>query len=410
LKDGRKVLQKEENNDDKSSMRVASPKEAHSADDEGFQGVDSVDNKAGAGAPVVGLKDGRKVLQKEENNDDKSSMRVASPKEAHSADDEGFQGVDSVDNKAGGAPVMDLKDGRKVLQKEENNDDKSSMRVASPKEAHSVNDEGLQGVDSVDNKAGIAPVVDLKDGRKVLQKEENNDDKSSMRVASPKEAHSADDEGFQGVDSVDNKAGIAPVVDLKDGRKVLQKEENNDDKFSMKGEDYEQVILDLPGQIQERDGTIEELRDELHMKELKRRPDLLGDHVDPVLRFAWKFVLLIMQASSESLEKKEKKAEPLEVIGSNDFVADHLSRHKFSDDTIPKRVEAMQNQYKSQQDSRSEQFAKLKGVSGSFMSLRAGLQRPRPAGDGLHPPRPTGDGLHPQEMVSLVYGFVSRYL
>jgi hypothetical protein len=101
----------------------------------------------------------------------------------------------------------------------------------------------------------------------------------------------------------------------------------------------------------------------------------------------------------------------LEVIGSNDFVADHLSQHKFLDDTIPKRVEAMQNQYKAQQDSRSEQFAKLKGVSGSFMSLRAGLQRPRPAGDGLHPPRPTGDGLHPQEMVSLVYGFVrSRYL
>jgi hypothetical protein len=222
---------------------------------------------------------------------------------------------------------------------------------------------------------------------------------SRLHVASPKEAHSVNDEGFfQGVDSVDNKAEDVPAVDLKDGRKVLQKEENNDDKSSMKEEDYKQVILDLRGQIQERDATIEELRDELHMKELYRRPDLQGDHVEPVLRFAWKFVLL-MQASSESLEKKEKKAEPL-VIGSNDFVADHLARHKFLDDTIPKRVEAMQNQYKSQHDSRS-QFANLKGVSGSFMSSRAGLHRRRPA----------GEGLHPQEMVSLIYeyAFVRRY-
>jgi hypothetical protein len=116
-----------------------------------------------------------------------------------------------------------------------------------------------------------------------------------------------------------------------------------------------------------------------------------------------------MQATSESLEKKEKKVEPL-VIGSNDFVADHLARHKFLDDTIPKRVEAMQKQYKSQQDtrSRSQEFAKLKGVSGSFISLRAGLHRPRPAGDGLHPSRPTGDGLHAQEMVSSMDGWVCQ--
>ena len=293
-----------------------------------------------------------------------------------------------------------------------------------------VDGEVFQGVDSVDNKAKDFPVVDLKDEKKVLQKEEkNNDDKSSMRVASPNEAHSVDDEGFfQGVDSVDNKAEDAPFGDLKDARKVLQKEENNDDKSSM--------ILDLRGQTHERDATIEErdatieewdatieeqdatiedldanaeeLLDELHMKELNRRPDLQGDHVVPVLRFAWKFVLL-MQASSRSLEKKGKKAEPL-VIGSNDFVADHLARHTFLDDAIPKRVAAMQNQYKSQQDSHS-QFATLKGVSGSFMSSRAGLHRPRTTGDGLHPPRTTGDGLHPQEMVSLIYeyGVVRRY-
>jgi hypothetical protein len=328
-----------------------------------------------------------------------SRLHVASPKEAHSVDDEGFQGVDSVDNKAEDVPAGDLKDGRKVFQKEENDDDKSSMRVASPKETHSVDDEGFQGVDSVDNKARGVPAGDLKDGRKVLQKEENDDDKSSMRVASPKETHSVDDEGFQGVDSVDNKtAEDIPPVDLKDGRTVLQKEENNDDKSPIKEEDdYKQVILDLRGQIQERDATIEELRDKLHMKELYRRPDLQGDHVEPVLRFAWKFVLL-MKASSESLEKKEKKAEPL-VIGSNDFVADHIARHKFLDGTIPKRVQATHNQYKSQHDSPS-QFAKLKGVSGSFMSSRA----------GLHRPRPTDDGLHPQEMVSLMYGFVRLYL
>jgi hypothetical protein len=132
----------------------------------------------------------------------------------------------------------------------------------------------------------------------------------------------------------------------------------------------------------------------LRMKELYRRPDLQGDHVEPVLRFAWKFVLL-MKASSESLKKKEKKAEPL-VIGSSDFVADHLARHKFLDVTIPKRVQAMHNQYESQHDSPS-QFAKLKGVSGSFMSSRA----------GLHRPRPTDDDLHPLEMVSLMYAFVS---
>jgi hypothetical protein len=54
--------------------------------------------------------------------------------------------------------------------------------------SHSVEDEGFQGVDSMDNKAEDIPVVDLKDGSKVLQKEENNDDKSSMRVAPPKEA------------------------------------------------------------------------------------------------------------------------------------------------------------------------------------------------------------------------------
>jgi hypothetical protein len=290
--------------------------------------------------------------------------------------------VNSVDNKAENVPVVDLKEGRKVLQKEENNDDKPSIRrVASPKEAHNVDDEGFQGVNSVDNKAENAPVVDLNDGRKVLQKEENNDDNSSTKAEDYKQV----------------------ILDL-----ILDLRGQIDDKSSM--EDYKQVILDLRGQIQERDATIEELRDELHMKELKRRPDLQGDHVEPVLRFAWKFVLL-MQASSESLEKKPKKAEPL-VIGSNDFVADHLARHKFLDDTIPKRVEAMQNQYKSQQDSRSQQFAKLKGVSGSFMSSRAGLQRSRPAGDILHPlhPTTTGDGLHPQEIVSLVYGFVSRYL
>jgi hypothetical protein len=233
-----------------------------------------------------------------------------------------------------------------------------------------------------------------------------------MPIASLEEAHSADDEGFQGVASADNKAEDVPIVDLNDGGKVLQKEENKDDKSSMKKEeDYKQVILDLRGQIQgrdaiikerdaaieERDGTVEELRDELHMKELNRRPDLQGDHVEPVLRFAWKFILL-MQASSESLEKKEKKAEPL-VIGSNDFVADHLAQHNSLGATVSKRVEAMQNQYKSQQDSRS-QFANLKGVSGSFMSSRA----------GLHRPRYTGDGLHPQEMVSLIHGFIRRYI
>jgi hypothetical protein len=189
-----------------------------------------------------------------------------------------------------------------------------------------------------------------------------------------------------------------PVVDLKDGRKVLRKdEESNDDKSSTNEEDYKRVILDLRGQIQERDAFIEELRDELPMKELNNRlPDLLGDRVEPVLRFFWKFVLL-MQPSSESLEMKEKKTEPL-VIGSNDFVADHLGRHKFLDATIHKRVEAMQNhKYKSQQDSRS-QVPKLKGVSGPLTSLRADLHRPRPA----------GDGLHPQEMVSLMYGSVRR--
>jgi hypothetical protein len=259
-----------------------------------------------------------------------------------------------------------------------------SRRLRDAKEARSVDYEGFQGVGySVDIKAGEdVPVVDLKeDGRKVLQKEENNDDKSSMEAEDYKQV----------------------ILDL-----ILDLRGQIDDKSSV--EDYKQVILDLRGQIQERDATIEELRDELHMKELHRRPDLQGDHVEPVLRFAWKFVLL-MQASSGSLEKKPKKAEPL-VIGSNDFVTDHLARHKFLDDTIPKRVKAMQNQYKSQQDSRSQQFAKLKGVSGSFMSSRAGLQRSRPAGDILHPlhPTTTGDGLHPQEIVSLVYGFVSRYL
>jgi hypothetical protein len=237
-----------------------------------------------------------------------------------------------------------------------------------------------------------------------------------LRVASTKEAHSADDEGFQGVGSVDNKVEDVPIVDLKDGRKLHQKEENNDDNKSsmMKEEDYKKVILDLRGRIQERDATIEErdvtveeLRDELHMKELNRRPDLQGDHVEPVLRFAWKFILL-MQASSESFKKREKKAEPL-VIGSNDFVADHLARNKFLDGTIPKRVEAMQIQYKSQQDSRG-QFANLKGVSGSFLSSRAGLHRPRPTVDGLLQSRHTGDGLHPQEMVSLIHGFVRRYV
>jgi hypothetical protein len=257
-----------------------------------------------------------------------------------------------------------------------------SRRLRDAKEARSVDYEGFQGVGySVDIKAGEdVPVVDLKeDGRKVLQKEENNDDKSSMEAEDYKQV----------------------ILDL-----ILDLRGQIDDKSSV--EDYKQVILDLRGQIQERDATIEELRDELHMKELHRRPDLQGDHVEPVLRFAWKFVLL-MQASSGSLEKKPKKAEPL-VIGSNDFVTDHLARHKFLDDTIPKRVKAMQNQYKSQQDSRSQQFAKLKGVSGSLMSSRAGLQRPpRPAGDILHPLRPTGDGLHPQEkIVSLVYGFFSR--
>ena len=261
-----------------------------------------------------------------------------------------------------------------------------------------------------------------------------------LRVESPKEGHTADNEGFQSVDhhSMDNKAEDVSVVDLKDGRKILQEEGNTDDKSSMKEEDYKQVILDLSGQIQERDATIEErdatieerdatieerdttieerdttieerdarvqerdarveeLLDELQMKELNRRPDLQGDHVEPVLRFAWKFVLL-MQASSESLERKEKKAESL-VIRSNDFLADHLARHTFLDDTIPKRVAAMQNQYKSQQDSHS-QFATLKGVSGSFISSRA----------GLHRPRPIGDGLDPQEMVSMMHGLV-RYI
>ena len=241
---------------------------------------------------------------------------------------------------------------------------------------------------------------------------------SRLHVGSPKEVHNVNDEGFfQGMDSVENqKAEEVPVpvvdvdvdvdvdmdADLKDGRKG-QKEENNDDESesAMKVEDYfKQVILDLRGQIQERDVTIKELRDELRMKEWNRRPDLdldlQGDHVEPVLGFAWKFVLL-MQASSKSLEekKKEKKVGPLMVIGSNDFVADHLARHKFLDDTIPMRVEAMQNQYKSQHDSRS-QFANLKGVSGSFMSSRAGLHRPRPASsDGLH--------NHSEEMVSLIY-------
>ena len=252
-----------------------------------------------------------------------------------------------------------------------------------------------------------------------------------LRVESPKEGHTADNEGFQSVDhhSMDNKAEDVSVVDLKDGRKILQEEGNTDDKSSMKEEDYKQVILDLSGQIKERDATIEErdatieerdttieerdarvqerdarveeLLDELQMKELNRRPDLQGDHVEPVLRFAWKFVLL-MQASSESLERKEKKAESL-VIRSNDFLADHLARHTFLDDTIPKRVAAMQNQYRSQQDSYS-QFATLKGVSGSFISSRAGLHRRRPAGDHLHPARPIGDDLHLQEIVSMLMG------
>jgi hypothetical protein len=208
-------------------------------------------------------------------------------------------------------------------------------------------------------------------------------------VAAPKDAHSVDVEGFQGADTVDEKVEDAPVVDLKDGRraKVLQKEEDNEDKSSrMKEEDYKQVILDLRGQIQEHKSTIEEI----HINELNRRPDLQGDHVEPVLRFAWKFVCL-MHASSESLKKKGKKAEPL-VIGSNDFVADHLTRHKvLLDETIPKRVEAMQKQYKSQQDKRS-QFV-FKGVSGSFMSSRA----------GFHRQRPPGDDLHPQEIVSLIW-------
>ena len=222
---------------------------------------------------------------------------------------------------------------------------------------------------------------------------------SRLHVGSPKEAHSVYDEGFfEGVDSVDNhKAVDVPAVDLKDGRKG-QKEENNDDKSAMKVEHFKQVILDLHDQTQERDVTIEVLREELHMKEWNRRPDLKRDHVEPILRFVWKFVLLL-QASSKSFEKKENKAEPL-VIGSNDFVADHLARHKFLDDTIPKRVKAMQNQYKSQHDSRSH-FANLKGASGSFMSSRA----------GLHSPRPASEGLHPEEMVSLIYeyGFVRRH-
>jgi hypothetical protein len=220
---------------------------------------------------------------------------------------------------------------------------------------------------------------------------------SPSRRLPQKETHSMNYERFQGVNSVDNNAEDFPVVDLKDRRKVLQqKEENNDDKSSMKEEDYKQLILDLRGEIQELEATIEELRDEFPMKELNRRPDLRGDHVEPVLRFAWKFVLLV-QASSESSEKREHKVEPL-VIGSNDFVADHLGRHKFLDNTIPKRVEAMQNQYKSQQqDTSRSQFAKLKGVSGPLTSSRAGLHRPRPAGDGLW-------------MVSLMYGFVRRYI
>ena len=167
-----------------------------------------------------------------------------------------------------------------------------------------------------------------------------------LHVASPKEAHSADAEGFQGVESVDIKAEDVPVVDLKDGRKFIQKEENNDYTSSLKDEDfYKQVILDLRGQIQEREATIEELRDELRMNELNRRPDLQGDRVEPVLRFAWKFVLLV-QASSKSLEKKENKADPL-------------------------------------------------------LSSRTGLNRPRHAGDSLHPQEMVS--------LIYEYGFVRRY-
>jgi hypothetical protein len=203
------------------------------------------------------------------------------------------------------------------------------------------------------------------------------------------------------------KAEDAPVEDFEDGREALQKEGNDDDKSSMNEEEVKQTMMDLQRQIQERDATIEELRNELQIKSLNHRPNLQGDHVEPVLRFAWKFFLL-MQASLKSLEKKKKgkKAEPL-VIGSNDFVADHLARHKFLDDTIPKRVEAMQSQYKSQQDTIRSQFARLKGVSDSFMSSRVDLHKPRRAGDGgSHPLRLSGDGLHPQEMVRLMYMWV----
>jgi hypothetical protein len=388
------------------------------------------------------LEDERNVLQKEEIDDDKSSMKEEEykqaildlgwlyfkticsprpPKEARIADDEGFQGVDVVDNDKteDDVPAVDLKARRTVfLQREKNDHDKSSMRVAYPSEAHSVEGDGLQGADYVDFKKVLegALVMELEDERNVLQKEEIDDDKSSMKEEEYKQAildlgwlyfkticsPGARDPTAAG----GRKAEDAPVVDFEDGREALQKEGNDDDKSSMNEEEVKQTIMDLHGQIRERDATIEELRNELHLKALNYRPNLQRDHVEPVLRFAWKFFLL-MQASSKSLEKKKgKKAEPL-VIGSNDFVADHLARHKFLDDTIPKRVEAMQNQYKSQQNTIRSQFARLKGVSDSFMSSRADLHKLRPAGDGgSHPPRLTGDGSHPQEMVSLMYMWV----
>ena len=69
-----------------------------------------------------------------------------------------------------------------------------------------------------------------------------------LRGESPNEAHSVDDDGFQAVNSVDNNDDNFLVLGLKDARKVLQnEEENNDDKSSTKEEDYKQVILDLRG-------------------------------------------------------------------------------------------------------------------------------------------------------------------
>ena len=132
--------------------------------------------------------------------------------------------------------------------------------------------------------------------------------------------------------------------------------------------DYEAVILDLHGQLHEQEDTIKGLREELRTMKLFRRPSPVDD-IEPVLLFAWRFVLLFQAAT---------KSRPL-TIGSDDFVSDHLDFHSFTDTSVPERVAKVQVQRESGGESRYDprnDFAKLKGLSSTLSSTRSGLHKP----------------------------------